>query len=77
METAVNSHFALGLCEAVAAGTEGAAYSCFDGHRIGVLEKGHKADFVVVDMEWEKEKLMAAKVTETWFDGSKVWEAKA
>jgi predicted amidohydrolase YtcJ len=75
METTVNPHFALGLCEAVAAATEGAAYSCFDDHRIGVLEKGHKADFVVVDMEWEKEKLMQAKVAETWFDGGKVWAA--
>ena len=75
METAVNPHFALGLCEAVAAATEGAAYSCFDDHRIGVLEKGHKSDFVVVDMEWEKEKLMQAKVVETWFDGSQVWSA--
>lgn len=75
METTVNPHFALGLCEAVAAATEGAAYSCFDDHRIGVLEKGHKADFVVVDMEWEKEKLMQAKVIETWFDGDKVWAA--
>ncbi|KAG7292824.1 hypothetical protein NEMBOFW57_002869 [Staphylotrichum longicolle] len=75
METTVNPHFALGLCEAVAAATEGAAYSCFDDHRIGVLEKGHKADFVVVDMEWEKEKLMQAKVIETWFDGGKVWAA--
>jgi predicted amidohydrolase YtcJ len=75
METTVNPHFSLGLCEAVAAATEGAAYSCFDDHRIGVLEKGHKADFVVVDMEWEKEKLMEAKVLETWYDGAKVWSA--
>jgi predicted amidohydrolase YtcJ len=75
MTTTVNPHFALGLCEAVAAGTEGAAYSCFDDHRIGVLKKGYKADFVVVDMEWEKEKLMEAKVVETWFDGAKVWSA--
>jgi predicted amidohydrolase YtcJ len=75
LETAVNPQFALGLCEAVAAATEGAAYSCFDEHRIGVLEKGHKADFVVVDMEWDKEKLMEARVVETWFDGARVWAA--
>lgn len=73
LQTTVNPHFALGLCEAVAAGTEGAAYSCLDDHRIGVLEKGHKADFVVVDMEWENEKLTQAKVTETWYDGARVW----
>jgi len=75
METAVNPHFALGLCESVAAGTEGAAYSCFDDHRIGVLKEGHKADFVIVDMAWEKEKLMEAKVMETWYDGAKVWSS--
>ncbi|KAK3335909.1 amidohydrolase 3 [Cercophora scortea] len=76
LETAVNPHFALGLCEAVAAASEGSAYSCFDEKRIGRLEKGLKADFVLVDMEWEKEKLMQAKVTETWFDGARVWSAK-
>ncbi|KAK5651487.1 hypothetical protein OQA88_11941 [Cercophora sp. LCS_1] len=74
-EATVNPHFALGLCEAVAAGTEGAAYSCFDDQRIGVLKVGYKADFVVVDMVWEKEQLKNAKVTETWYDGAKVWEA--
>jgi len=76
LETVVNPHFALGLCEAVAAGTEGAAYSCFDEHRIGVLKAGHKADFVIVDMEWKKEKLMQAKVIETWYDGTKVYAAQ-
>ncbi|KAK0748446.1 amidohydrolase 3 [Apiosordaria backusii] len=75
LETAVNPHFALGLCESVAAATEGAAYSCFDDHRIGSLKSGHKADFVVVDMEWEKEKLMQSRITETWYDGKRVFSA--
>ncbi|KAK4200073.1 putative amidohydrolase [Triangularia verruculosa] len=75
LETAVNPHFALGLCESVAAATEGAAYSCFDDHRIGSLKKGNKADFVVVDMEWENEKLMQSKITETWYDGRQVFSA--
>lgn len=75
-QTTVNPHFALGLCEAIAAGTEGTAYSCFDDHRVGVLAKGYKADFAVVDMEWEKEKLMEAKVIETWYDGARVWSAE-
>lgn len=75
-EATVNLHFALGLCESVAAGTEGAAYSCFDDHRIGVLKAGHKADFVIADMVWEKEKMMEARVTETWFDGGLVWSEK-
>ncbi|KAH8905726.1 amidohydrolase 3 [Coniochaeta sp. PMI_546] len=76
MGAAVNEHFALGLCEAVAAATEGAAYSCFDDGRVGRLAVGLKADFVVVDMQWEKAKLLEAKITETWFDGKKVWESE-
>jgi predicted amidohydrolase YtcJ len=76
METVVNEHFALGLCEAVAAATEGSAYSCFDDQRTGRLAAGMKADFVVVDMQWEKTRLMEAKIKETWFDGKKVWEAE-
>jgi len=75
-EATVNPHFALGLCESVAAGTEGAAYSCFDDGRIGVLKAGHKADFVVVDMEWEKEKLTEAKVIETWYNGARVFSSE-
>jgi predicted amidohydrolase YtcJ len=75
MATAVNEHFALGLCEAVAAATEGAAYSCFDDERVGRLAEGMRADFVVVDMQWEKTKLMEARMKETWFDGKKVWES--
>ncbi|KAK3989974.1 amidohydrolase 3 [Cladorrhinum sp. PSN332] len=73
MQTTVNPHFALGVCESFAAGTEGAAYSVFDDHRIGVLKKGYKADFVIVDMEWEKEKLKDTKMKETWYNGAKVW----
>lgn len=76
LETVVNEHFALGLCEAVAAATEGAAYSCFDEKRTGSLAVGMKADFVVVDMAWDKTKLMEARMKETWFDGRKVWESE-
>lgn len=72
----VNAHFALGLCEAVAAATEGASYSCFDDGRTGRLAEGLKADLVVVDMQWEKTKLMEAKITQTWFDGKKVWDSE-
>ncbi|KAL2124975.1 hypothetical protein VTJ04DRAFT_1340 [Mycothermus thermophilus] len=73
LENAVNPHFALGLYEAVAAGTEGAAYSTFDDGRFGVLAAGRKADFVVVDMDWTKESLPETKVSETWYDGQRVW----
>ena len=75
-EMTVNPHFALGVAEAVAAASQGVAYSCRDENRIGRLEKGFKADFTIVDMEWEKEKLKEANVLETWFDGKKVWSAK-
>lgn len=74
--TAVNAHFALGLCEAVAAATEGAAYSCFDERRTGRLDEGLKADFVVVDMQWEKTRLLEARIEQTWFDGKKVWDCE-
>ncbi|KAL2154619.1 hypothetical protein VTH82DRAFT_3295 [Thermothelomyces myriococcoides] len=75
-DSPVNPHFALGLCEAIAAATEGAAYSCFDDHRFGALRKGLKADFVVLDnMEWDKDKVATATVAETWLDGVKVWSS--
>ncbi|KAM7193434.1 variant [Rhypophila sp. PSN 637] len=54
-----NEKFRLGVCEAFAAATEGAAYSCFDEERVGRLEKGLKADFVIVgglggdDWDWD------------------------
>lgn len=75
MEGTVNEQFALGLCEAVVGATEGAAYSCFED-RTGRLAVGMKADFLIVDMQWEKTKLLEAKVKETWFDGKKVWSTE-
>ncbi|KAL8366163.1 hypothetical protein RB595_004777 [Gaeumannomyces hyphopodioides] len=74
---AVNSHFALDLCQAAAAATRGAAYSCFLDGVAGSLEAGKKADFVVVDMRWEPEALLGARVLETWFEGTRVYEAPA
>ncbi|TPX18501.1 uncharacterized protein E0L32_011614 [Thyridium curvatum] len=76
-EVAVNPHFALGLCEAVVAGTRGAAYSCFADGVTGSLEPGKRADFVVVEMEWAPEKLLGSKVLETWFDGRRVFKASS
>ena len=74
-DAAVNPGFALGLCEALVAATRGAAYSCFDDGRTGSLEAGKKADFVVADMAWDPERLLQARVLETWFEGRKVYEA--
>ncbi|KAI1469048.1 amidohydrolase 3 [Daldinia caldariorum] len=73
----VNPHFALDLAAAIAAGTEGSAYSCFADRFTGKLEAGRMADFVVVDMEWDASKLLEARVLETWFNGKKVFDAKA
>ena len=72
-EETVNKHFALALAKAMAAATEGAAYSCFAENLTGKLEKGLKADFAVLDMEWDAEKLLEARVVETWFEGRRVW----
>ncbi|KAI0425627.1 amidohydrolase 3 [Xylaria sp. FL1042] len=70
----VNPNFALELAEAIAAGAEGSAYSCFMDWA-GKLEAGRSADFAVVDMDWSTEKLLQAKVVQTWFKGKKVFDA--
>ncbi|KAH9211671.1 amidohydrolase 3 [Leptodontidium sp. 2 PMI_412] len=72
----VNEHFAISLASAVAAATAGSAYSCFAESWAGSLEKGKKADFVVVDMGWRPEGLLAASVRETWFEGKKIFDIK-
>ncbi|KFY03169.1 hypothetical protein V490_00262 [Pseudogymnoascus sp. VKM F-3557] len=72
----VNPHFALSLASAISAATAGSAYSCFADVWTGRLVKGMKADFVVMDMEWDSEKLLKAKVRETWFEGVKVFDAE-
>ena len=69
----VNEHFRLGLCESIVAGSRGAAASVFDEERIGSLEVGKAADFIVVDMEWQAQKLLKSQVVETWFGGKKVY----
>lgn len=71
----VNKHFQLGLCEAMVAATGGAARSVFSEERVGTLATGKKADFVIVDMEWDANSLLKAAVKETWFEGRKVWES--
>lgn len=75
LETVVNPEFALGLCESVVAGSLGSAWSCFMEGVTGSIEKGKKADLAVVDMRWEKERLLEAKVVETWFAGRRVFNA--
>lgn len=69
----VNENFKLGLVEAVTAATKGAAYSVFAEDRVGSLEVGKQADFVVVDMSFEAEDLLRAQIKQTWFAGEKVY----
>ncbi|OCT46992.1 amidohydrolase family protein [Cladophialophora carrionii] len=72
-EEVVNKHFALPLLNAFSAATRGAAHSVFLDKITGSLEAGMKADFVVLDMEWSPEKLLQAKVKQTWFNGKQVY----
>jgi predicted amidohydrolase YtcJ len=72
-DAVVNKHFALPLLNAFSAATQGAARSVFLDKITGSLEAGMKADFVVLDMEWSPEKLLQAKVIQTWFNGKQVY----
>lgn len=71
----VNLHAALSLASSVSAATSGAAYSCFADKRTGSLKAGLKADFAVLEAEWNPQKLLSARVSQTWFDGKKVYDA--
>jgi predicted amidohydrolase YtcJ len=71
----VNANFRLDLAQAVGAATSGAAYSCFAEKRVGSLDVGKMADFVVVDMDWDGEELLKASINQTWFEGKMVYEA--
>lgn len=70
----VNAHFGIGLAAAVSAATTGAAYSRFAESWTGSLKPGMAADFLVVDMQWNQEKLLEAKVCQTWYRGEKVFD---
>lgn len=73
----VNPEFKLGLCESIVAGSAGSAKSCFMEDVTGTVVKGKLADLAVVDMVWENEKLLEARVVQTWFEGRKVFDAEA
>jgi predicted amidohydrolase YtcJ len=67
----------LTLEQALAAFTRGAAYAGFAEDRIGSLEKGHWADFILLDRDIfdvpTPRQLRETKVLETWIAGKKVW----
>jgi predicted amidohydrolase YtcJ len=63
--------------QALAGFTRGAAYAGFAETRIGSLEPGKWADFILVDRDPTKvdpQSLAATQVLETWVAGKKVWE---
>jgi predicted amidohydrolase YtcJ len=67
----------LSLEQALAAFTRGAAYAGFAEDKIGSREKGHWADFVLLDRDIfdvpTPRQLRETKVVETWIAGVKVW----
>jgi predicted amidohydrolase YtcJ len=67
----------LTLEQALAAFTRGAAHAGFAEDRIGSLEKGRWADFILVDRDIfdvpTPRQLRETKVEETWIAGKKVW----
>jgi hypothetical protein len=67
----------LTLEQAFDAYTRGAAYAGFAEQKIGALEPGKWADFVIVDRDPTKvdaQSLARTEVLETWIAGRKVWE---
>lgn len=73
----VNSHFGISLAEAATAATTGAAYARFADSWTGSLKEGLNADFLVVDMQWTPERLLEAKVCQTWYRGKKVYDSSS
>jgi predicted amidohydrolase YtcJ len=66
--------------QALAAFTSGAAYAALAEDRIGTLEPGHFADFVLVDHDplttSDPQAIRATQVQETWIGGIRVWVRK-
>ncbi len=63
--------------QALAAFTRGAAYAGFAEDRIGALEPGKWADFIIIERDPTKvdpRELARTQVLETWIAGKKVWE---
>jgi predicted amidohydrolase YtcJ len=64
--------------QALSAYTRGSAYAGFAEDRVGALDPGKWADFVVVDRDPTKvnpQELARTKVLETWVAGKKMWES--
>lgn len=68
----------LTLPQALDAFTRGAAYAGFAEDRIGSLEPGKWADFIIIDRDLttiDPQQLARTQVIETWIAGKKVWSA--
>jgi len=66
----------LTLAQALNAYTRGAAYAGFAEQKIGSLEPGKWADFILVDRDPTKvdaQSLARTQILETWIAGKKVW----
>ncbi|RMD41207.1 hypothetical protein DV735_g3882, partial [Chaetothyriales sp. CBS 134920] len=74
---ATNPQFAVSLATALRAATAGAAYSRHAERWMGSLQKGASADFILIDMDWLPDRLLKARVSQTWFQGQKVFDAEA
>ncbi len=65
------------LEQALAAFTKGAAYAGFAEDRLGSLEKGHYADFVLIDRDIfagaSAQDISKTKVLQTWIGGVRAW----
>ena len=71
----------IGLEQAFAAFTRGAAYAGFAEDRLGSLEPGRMADFLFIDRDIfaldDQNQIRGTQVLETWMAGRKVWERSA
>jgi predicted amidohydrolase YtcJ len=70
----------LTFVQALDAYTRGAAYAGFAEDRIGALEPGKWADFILVDRDVsavDPQSLYGTQVLETWVAGKKAWERAA
>lgn len=69
----------ISLTQAFAAFTTGAAYAAKAEDRVGSLEPGHYADFVLLDrdpFQVDAKALRDTRVLETWIGGARVWVRK-
>ena len=70
----------LSFAQALSAYTRGAAYAGFAEEKIGSLEPGKWADFILVDRDptaGDAQSLARTQVLQTWVGGKKVFDQRA